>query len=74
MRLDAIKHMNDQFIKHFLEAVRADRGERASTLSGEYWKNDTESLEAYLSQVEYNVDLFDVALHYNLNEASGERS
>ena len=37
---------------------------------GEYWKNDTESLEAYLSQVEYNVDLFDVALHYNLNEAS----
>ena len=26
MRLDAIKHMNDQFIKHFLEAVRADRG------------------------------------------------
>lgn len=69
MRLDAIKHMNDQFIKHFLEAVRADRGEGFYAV-GEYWKNDTESLEAYLSQVEYNVDLFDVALHYNLNEAS----
>ena len=68
MRLDAIKHMNDQFIKHFLEAVRADRGEGFYAV-GEYWKNDTESLEAYLSQVEYNVDLFDVALHYNLNEA-----
>lgn len=61
--------MNDQFIKHFLEAVRADRGEGFYAV-GEYWKNDTESLEAYLSQVEYNVDLFDVALHYNLNEAS----
>ena len=69
MRLDAIKHMNDQFIKQFLEAVRADRGEGFYAV-GEYWKNDTESLEAYLSQVEYNVDLFDVALHYNLNEAS----
>lgn len=61
--------MNDQFIKHFLEAVRADRGEGFYAV-GECWKNDTESLEAYLSQVEYNVDLFDVALHYNLNEAS----
>ena len=26
MRLDAIKHINDQFIKHFLEAVRNNRG------------------------------------------------
>ena len=39
MRLDAIKHINDQFIKHFLEAVRSERGQQFYAV-GEYWKND----------------------------------
>lgn len=69
MRLDAIKHMNDLFIKNFLEAVRADRGQQFYAV-GEYWKNDRESLEEYLSHVDYEVDLFDVPLHYNLFQAS----
>ncbi|WP_273135046.1 alpha-amylase [Culturomica massiliensis] len=69
MRLDAIKHINDQFIKHFLEAVRAERGDRFYAV-GEYWKNDKESLDEYLAQVEYQVDLFDVPLHYHMFQAS----
>lgn len=69
MRLDAIKHINDQFIKQFLEAVRADRGEQFYAV-GEYWKNDKPSLDEYLSHVGYEVDLFDVPLHYNLYQAS----
>lgn len=69
MRLDAIKHMNDRFIKEFLEAVRADRGEKFYAV-GEYWKNDKETLDEYLSHVEYEVDLFDVPLHYNMYQAS----
>jgi alpha-amylase len=69
MRLDAIKHMNDQFIKHFLEAVRADRGDEFYAV-GEYWKNDIGSLDEYLANVQYEVDLFDVCLHYNLYQAS----
>lgn len=69
MRLDAIKHMNDQFIKQFLEAVRSERGD-AFYAVGEYWKNDTESLKEYLDSVQYEVDLFDVSLHYNLYQAS----
>lgn len=69
MRLDAIKHINDQFIKHFLEAVRSERGQQFYAV-GEYWKNDKDSLDEYLNQVEYEVDLFDVPLHYNMFQAS----
>lgn len=69
MRLDAIKHMNDQFIKHFLESIRANRGKQFYAV-GEYWKNDKSSLETYLSHVDYKVDLFDVPLHFNLFQAS----
>lgn len=69
MRLDAIKHINDQFIKKFLEAIRAERGKQFYAV-GEYWKNDKETLEEYLSHVEYEADLFDVPLHYNMYQAS----
>lgn len=69
MRLDAIKHMNDRFIKEFLEAVRAKRGGQFYAV-GEYWKNDKTSLDEYLSHVDYEVDLFDVPLHYNIYQAS----
>lgn len=69
MRLDAIKHINDQFIKHFLEAVREECGDDFYAV-GEYWKKDIDSLNEYLSAVQYNVDLFDVPLHYNMYQAS----
>lgn len=69
MRLDAIKHINDDFINHFLTAVRLDRGSQFYAV-GEYWKPDKESLDAYLAQERYKIDLFDVPLHYNMNQAS----
>lgn len=71
MRLDAIKHINDLFVKNFLEAVRADQGDQFYAV-GEYWKNDKETLDEYLSHVEYKIDLFDVPLHYNFYQASQE--
>lgn len=69
MRLDAIKHMDDHFIKHFLETVRKERGRQFYAV-GEYWKDDMESLGNYLERVDYEVNLFDVRLHYNFYEAS----
>jgi len=69
MRLDAIKHMDDQFIKQFLHHVRAHRGEDFYAV-GEYWSGDIETLEAYVKSVDKSVDLFDVPLHYNMYEAS----
>lgn len=69
MRLDAIKHINDKFIEHFLEAIRKKQGAKFYAV-GEYWKNDKDSLDQYLSQVRYKADLFDVPLHYHFFEAS----
>lgn len=69
MRLDAIKHINDQFIKEFLDAVRAACGDKFYAV-GEYWKPDIESLNEYLANVKYKVDLFDVPLHFNMYQAS----
>lgn len=69
MRLDAIKHMKDDFIKQFLEAVRAERGDDFFAV-GEYWNGNLEILENYLESVNNSLSLFDVPLHYNLFEAS----
>lgn len=69
MRLDAIKHINDQYIKHFLDAVREKKGAEFYAV-GEYWKKEIDALNEYLSAVKYKVDLFDVPLHYNLYQAS----
>ncbi|NDV77388.1 alpha-amylase [Dysgonomonas sp. 511] len=69
MRLDAIKHMKDQFVKQFVETIRAKRGKDFYAV-GEYWSGDRKKLENYLEVVDNTVDLFDVPLHYNLWEAS----
>ncbi len=69
MRLDAIKHINDDFINHFLTAVRLQRGSDFYAV-GEYWKQDMGSLDAYLADQRYKVDLFDVPLHFNMHQAS----
>ncbi|MCD7970819.1 MAG: alpha-amylase [Alistipes sp.] len=69
MRLDAIKHINNEFIKGFLGEVRAAKGKEPFYAVGEYWKSDIGSLDAYLAEQDYNVDLFDVSLHYNMYQA-----
>lgn len=71
MRLDAVKHMNDRFVKRFLEAVRAECGKDFYAV-GEYWIDDIDTLEGYLANVGYGIDLFDVCLHYNMSKASKE--
>ncbi|WP_300285105.1 alpha-amylase [uncultured Alistipes sp.] len=69
MRLDAIKHMKDLFIKQFIETVRASRG-NGFFFVGEYWNQDFDSLENYLDTVGKELHLFDVPLHFKLFEAS----
>ncbi|MCC8035220.1 MAG: alpha-amylase [Rikenellaceae bacterium] len=69
MRLDAIKHINNDFIKEFLGAIRAFKGKEPFYAVGEYWKSDIGSLDEYLATQDYNVDLFDVPLHYNMYQA-----
>jgi len=71
MRLDAIKHMKDMFVKQFVEAVRAKRGLEFYFV-GEYWNNDLEALNNYINVVDGKLNLFDVTLHYNMFQASQE--
>ena len=64
MRMDAVKHINEAFMRDFIQTVRKECGDKFYAV-GEYWKKDIGSLNAYLDQVDYEVDLFDVCLHFN---------
>ncbi len=69
MRMDAIKHMDVEFVKQFLEAVRVGRKDEFFAV-GEYWKGDFDSLQKYLETIDYKINLFDVPLHFKMFEAS----
>jgi alpha-amylase len=68
-RLDAVKHIKFDFMRDWLNHVRSATGKELFTV-GEYWSRDLGKLRNYLSQVNGNMSLFDVPLHYNLYEAS----
>ncbi len=69
LRLDAVKHIQFSAYRRLLDDVRAGTG-MALPAVGEYWSGDVERLMHYLDAVNYNVSLFDVALHYNFYNAS----
>lgn len=68
-RLDAIKHINHDFIREFATEMIKQRG-RDFYIVGEFWKPDVKSCQKFLEAVNYTIDLFDVALHYKLHRAS----
>jgi alpha-amylase len=68
-RLDAIKHIDYNFIKNFIEEVRRYRGDNFYFV-GEYWKPELPVCQEFLENIEYSINLFDVPLHYQLHKAS----
>ncbi|GER67343.1 hypothetical protein BpJC7_13630 [Weizmannia acidilactici] len=68
-RLDAIKHINFDFIRDFASELMAHRGKNFYFV-GEFWNPQLEACQKYLDHVEFKIDLFDVALHYKLRDAS----
>ncbi|WP_110928216.1 alpha-amylase [Bacillus massiliglaciei] len=68
-RLDAVKHIDYDFMNEFLTEINAHTDDNFFMV-GEYWKPDVASLETYLKNINYGMDLFDVALHYKFYEAS----
>lgn len=68
-RLDAIKHINRNFIKELVADIRGN-GRPDFFVVGEYWKNDYGTIQDYLEATEFSIDLFDVTLHYNFHQAS----
>jgi alpha-amylase len=69
MRLDAIKHINEDFIEDFVKTLRAGAG-RDFYVVGEYWHGNTAVLRRYLENTNYHLALFDVSLHFHFHEAS----
>jgi|SRR5665647_121888 len=68
-RLDAVKHIAGEFIGEFIKNIIQKCGDDFY-VAGEYWKRKYEILENYLEDTEFNMDLFDVALHMNFYKAS----
>ncbi|MGG3234953.1 alpha-amylase [Priestia flexa] len=68
-RLDAIKHINYNFIKEFVSEVADEQGEDFYFI-GEFWHPDLRTAADFLDHVEHGIDIFDVPLHYKLYEAS----
>lgn len=69
MRLDAVKHINHRFLWYFINEIKQEQGASFSFIS-EYWSKYVDALIHYLSVTDYQTDVFDVPLHYNMYEAS----
>lgn len=68
-RLDAVKHIEGQFIDEFIKNIR----EKISAdfyAVGEYWKQKYATLDDYIVETACNVDLYDVPLHMKFSQAS----
>lgn len=71
MRFDALKHIGDKFILDFCNHIKVKEDLKEDFyLFGEYWLNDPNTVNGYLYDTKYDLDLFDVGLHYNMVEAS----
>lgn len=68
-RLDAIKHINEEFIFDLIKTMREKFGEQFYVV-GEYWGNTYDEMESYLEDGDFNLELFDVSLHTNFEQAS----
>lgn len=67
-RIDAAKHIDDKFMRMFTEDVFSRNDD--FYIFGEFWDPSMETVEKYLEDLNYNIDIFDVPLHYNLYAAS----
>ncbi|RHW38083.1 alpha-amylase [Neobacillus notoginsengisoli] len=72
-RLDAIKHINYHFINEFVHQMNEYCSDDFYFV-GEFWKYDLHACQEFLDAVDFNIDLFDVALHYKFHIASIEGS
>ncbi|MGE6377357.1 alpha-amylase [Peribacillus muralis] len=72
-RLDAVKHIDYEFINDFLQELIPYTNEHFFMV-GEFWKADVKACQNYLEQTNHDLNLFDVSLHYKFHEASNAGS
>ena len=68
-RLDAVKHIDYEFINEFLQELIPYTKEHFFMV-GEFWKADVNACQTFLDQTNHDLNLFDVSLHYKFHEAS----
>lgn len=67
-RMDAVKHISADFMADFVNHVKQTHGNQFYFV-GEYWKTDSEETNHYLYETDYDMDIFDVKLHFHFMEA-----
>lgn len=72
LRFDALKHIDREFMKEFIDHCLNLFGDSFYRV-GEYWSGNEQAKLKYLDALDYNMDLFDVILHYNFYEASHQK-
>ncbi|WP_018395560.1 alpha-amylase [Bacillus sp. 37MA] len=68
-RLDAIKHIDYEFIDQFTKEVQDERG-KDFFFVGEFWVPELDDCEHMIKEADGRIHLFDVPLKYNLYGAS----
>ena len=72
-RLDAVKHIDANFYKNWIKELRKESGDELFTV-GEYWSGDISKLHRYITETQGEISLFDVPLHYHLENASKDEN
>ncbi|MDY3006479.1 alpha-amylase [Anaerococcus porci] len=68
-RYDALKHISENFIYDLSKHIMDKKG-NDFYLFGEYWQYDEKKIDGYLDDTDWKIDLFDVPLHFHMEEAS----
>lgn len=72
IRFDALKHISSDFVRDLSQHLLEE--DENFYMVGEYWQDDDGSMDQYLDQTKYGIDLFDVPLHFNFFEASRDKN
>lgn len=69
IRFDAVKHIDSAFLEDFTRHIKEKIGDEFYFL-GEYWDLEIINNKKFMKATKYNMDLFDVGLHFNMYSAS----
>lgn len=74
VRLDAIKHIDANFMSDFVSYLLDSEVTKENFyVFGEYWIRDPEKNSNYLYKTDYDIDLFDVGMHFAFFDASTQK-
>ncbi|KAG8696242.1 hypothetical protein FRC11_000887, partial [Ceratobasidium sp. 423] len=68
-RIDAVKHIDYNFISDFIKSTRSRTQKPALFAVGEFWKDSLGDIINYLNDLGTQFSVFDVPLHYNFYKA-----